>query len=249
MPKLHQILAVEADIRNQATKDLTAIYHDIQKAELLQGLTKDYQPVKEDGEKHPTERKALAVRAKEKLSDAQKILQRQFDIVATRDVTNCGARADLVLEDGTVLAKQLPSMYLLWLEKKLEELHAVVMKLPTLSADVRWQWEPNQNCYTNADEIKQRSTSKIDDVLVLYNATKEFAAQTAKITKDVTAGHWTTKLFSGALPIPDVKAFKERVEALAKAVKMAREAANQVEIVETKVGGPILDFVFGNLTK
>lgn len=247
--KLHQILAVEADIRNQATKDLTEIYHAIQKADLVTGLFKEYRPIRDGDTKLPSERKALQVRVTEKLKEAVAIMERQFDVTATRDVSNCGARADIVLDDGTVLAKDLPSMYLLWLEKKLEELHAVVMKMPTLPADMEWDRDENQNCWKNRHEITSHRTEKEEAALVLLQPTKEHPGQAQKIVKDNVVGYWTTHLYSGALTVPQAKSLKERVESLAKAVKMAREKANQVEIADTKVGGALLKYVFGDMAK
>lgn len=247
MPKLHQILAVEADIRNQASKDLTVIYHNIQKPDLVAGLFKEYQPVAEDGQRHAPERKALQIRVPEQLKLAAEIMEKQFDIVATRDVTNCGARADLVLEDGTVLGKNLPSMYLLWLEKKLEELHAVVIKLPTLPADMEWKEVPEQKCWQNKHEIKNHRAEKEEHPLVLLQPTQYHPGQAKSIVKDTVVGHWTTTLYSGALTLPQAQMLKARVEELSKAVKMAREKANQIEIVDTKVGGGLMKHLFGGI--
>lgn len=244
--KLHQILAVESGIRNQTQKDLTELHQKLQKAELLEGLYHEYQPAKEDGEKFPAERKSLQVRVPDVIKDTIAILEKQFDITAVRDFANTAARADVVLENGTVLLKDAPAPYLLWLEHKMDDLHTFVCKMPTLPADIEWDWDKNQNCWKNRHEIKTVKTAKIEYALTLVAPTKEHPGQAVPKVRDENVGHWTKTRYSGAIPVPDQKAMKDRVEALQKAVKVAREKANQVEIKDDlKVGGPLLQFVFG----
>lgn len=52
MPKLHQILAVETAARAQTQKDLTKIYHGVDKPDMLTGQFNEYQPSKEIGRAH-----------------------------------------------------------------------------------------------------------------------------------------------------------------------------------------------------
>lgn len=246
--KLHQIIAVQADVTNQAHRDLTEIYHQIQKPELVAGLFKTYAPIKEDGAQWAPERKALQVKVAEKLTEVVKIMAKQFDITATRDVSNCQAKADLELPDGTVV-KDLPSMFLLWLEKKMDELHAVVLKIPTLPADTEWKWDPEQNCYKNKHEIKTHRQDKEEVALVLLQPTQYHPGQAQKIVKDNLVGYWTTHLYSGALPVKEQKELKERVELLRERVKIAREKANQVEVTDVKVADGIMKYLFGAVAK
>jgi len=245
--KLHQILAVENGIRTQVQTDLTAAHHGLQKADLIIGIYRDYQPVKEDGEKLPPERQLLQTRVPEVIKASVEIWEKTFNITATRDFTNTAAKADVVLEDGTPLMKAVPTTYLLWLEKKLEDLHTFVVKLPTLPADTEWVWDPTQMCYKNKMEIKTVKTAKIAYPLVLTEATKEHPAQVIEKARDEIVGHWTTIKYSGAITVKDAKAMKGRVEALQKAVKFAREKANETEVTDQKVGGPLLKYVFGDM--
>jgi hypothetical protein len=247
MAKLHQILAVEAGVRNQAQKDLTEAHHGLQKTEMLQGIYREYQPAAEGGDKLPSERKLLQARVPEVIRETVAILEKTFDVTATRDFANIEATADVVVE-GKVVIKGAPTTYLLWLEKRLDDLHTFVCKLPTLPADTEWVWDEHQNCYRNKHEIKTQRTAKIAYPLVLAPATKEHPAQVVKETRDEIVGWWTTILYSGALPVQDVKAMKERVEELQKAVKYAREKANEAEVKDVKVGGAILKYVFGKLS-
>lgn len=243
MTKLHQILAVEADVRNQTQKDLTAAHHGLQKPEMLNGVSRTYQPVKEDGDQLPPEGNLLQTRAADVIRNTQKILAKLFDVTATRDYGNLNAMADLVI-DGETLLTGAPATFLLWLEKRLVDVHTFVCKLPVLPADTEWEFDANANAYRNKREIKTHRTLKIEDFKIVTPATPQHPAQIAKVTKDELAGYWTTNKFSGALPADVVAAMKERVERLQKEVKFAREKANQCDVIDQKVGAKILDYVF-----
>jgi hypothetical protein len=244
MAKLHQILAVEADIRNQTQKDLTAAHHGLQKAEMLMGLNRAYLPVKEDGDRLPPEGNLLQTRVPRAIQETQDILTKMFDITATRDWANTKAIADVVV-GGVTLVKDAPAPFLLWLEKRLVDIHTFVTKLPTLPADTEWEWDANQMCYRNAREIKTHRAIKVEDFKVVVPATPQHPAQIAKLTKDELAGYWTTIKYSGAIKVEDVAAMKARVELLMKEVKFAREKANQVEVTDISVGGGVMKYIFG----
>lgn len=248
MAKLHQILAVESGIRNQSDKDLTAAHHGLKHPDLLKGLFRTYQASREDGEKLPDERTELQTRVPDVIKATVAILEKKFDIVATRDYSNMSARADIVLENGTILMTSVPATYLLWLEKQLVDLHTFVCGLPVLPADTEWDWDANQNCYKNRHEIKTTRTNKVPYALLLAPATDKHPAQVVKETKDEIVGYYTTMKYTGALPAIKIKAMKERVEELQKATKLAREKANQNDVVDQKLGMTILKQIFSDMT-
>lgn len=245
MPKLHQILAVENGIRNQTQKDLTVAHHGLQKEAMLQGLFREYLPLKEDGEKLPPERTHLQARASDIIQETMEKLKKSYDLIATRDFANTQAKADVVVND-LVFIKDAPTPFLLWLEDRLEDIHTFVTKLPTLPADTEWDWDENQNCYRNRHEIKTARTNKIAYPLVLLEPTKEHPGQAVEKSRDEIVGYWTTHKYSGALPVKEVKEMKERVEELQKAVKFAREKANDIEVTEKKFAETVLKYIFGN---
>lgn len=245
--KLHQILAVESGIRNQSDKDLTAAHHGLKHPDMLKGLYRTYQANSDQGEKLPDERTELQSRVPDVIKATVAILQKKFDVVASRDYANMSARADIVLEDGSVLLPNVPATYLLWLEKQMVDLHTFVCQLPVLPADTEWEWDANQNCYKNKHEIKTTRTNKVPYALLLAPATDKHPAQVVKETKDEIVGYYTTMKYSGAVPATVIKAMKERVEELQKAVKLAREKANQIDVVDLKVGNTILKKIFGDM--
>lgn len=59
MAKLNQIVAVVGGVKSRAQATVSQIYQKLQKTELLQGITKTYEPDSEEGEKLPSESKRV----------------------------------------------------------------------------------------------------------------------------------------------------------------------------------------------
>src|SRR5437588_4880423 len=96
MPKLNQIIAIQAGKKSQAKETLTEAYHKLKKADLLNGIVRTYQPKDEDGEPLPEERKQVQLKVNELIRHVADNLTEMFDVVATQDWANCQARADVV---------------------------------------------------------------------------------------------------------------------------------------------------------
>ena len=77
--KLHQILAIETGIRAQTQKDLTKAHHGLQREGSLFGISRNYEPLKEDGERLPPERTLLQTRTPDVIRETIKIIE-ELDI-------------------------------------------------------------------------------------------------------------------------------------------------------------------------
>jgi hypothetical protein len=245
--RLNQIVAVEKGTKNRVHEKLTAIYKTFQKADLFTGHHKTYTPRDEDpssqfGVKEPDQAKNVQADASKLLADVQNTQTELFDTTYIRDKANCEAKADVVV-DGVVVVKDAPVSYLLWLDKQFNDLHTEIKKVPTLDPADKWTWDPNQNMFATSP-VETASTKKVTQPLVLAPATKEHQAQVKEVTEDVRAGTWKTIKFSTALPADRKDHILTKVEKLQKAVKQARESANELVIQETEsVGKKIFDFV------
>jgi hypothetical protein len=242
MPKLNQIIAVQAGKKAQAKETLTEAYHQIKKADLLAGLVRTYQPRDEGGEPQPEERKQVQAKVPDLIRRVSADLTEMFDVVATQDWANCQARADVVV-DGRKLLDQVPVTHLLFLEKQLADLRTFVEALPTLDAAEEWEYRPEVDCYVSKP-AKTNRTKKVPKNHIKYEATKEHPAQVEMYMEDVWVGTWTTTKFSGAVPAAARNAMLERVRKLLEAVKSAREEANLLDVKAHKVGASLLGFVF-----
>ncbi len=183
-----------------------------------------------------------------KLHDIMETLADFYDVVNTQERANTEAAANIVIENGVVLAKNVPVSVLLFLEKQLVDLHTFVANLPVLPADRQWTWDSNRNCFVT-DSTQTLKTQKVPQVIVKYDATKEHPAQTEMFTKDIVVGEYATTYMSSALPAERRDAALARIITLQEAVKVARQEANSIEVVDAKIGKDLLDYVFGEITQ
>ena len=241
--KLNQIIAVEKGVKSKSFQDLTAAHHAVQKAPLLSGISRTYQPRDEEGEQLPAESTRVQVKVDDVLRDVTGSLTRLFDVTATKDWANCTARADVAV-DGTTLLRDVPVSYLLFLEKQLRDLHTFVKKLPVLDAAEAWTFDASTDVW-RTEPVRTVKTKKVPRNHVKAEATEKHPAQVEVYYEDVPVGTWTTVKFSGALPARRVNELLGRVEKLQDAVKFAREEANGQEVTDQRVGEAVFGYLFG----
>lgn len=242
MSKLNQIIAVEKGIKSRAEKDLTEAHHSLQKADLLSGISRVYKPLDEAGEQLPPENKKVQVLAEDIITRTTGILTELFDVTATKDFANCSARANVEV-DGTVLVKDAPVSYLLWLEKRLTLLHEFVKELPVLSDAETWRRDTSTGYWVTEEERTHRS-KKVPIAFEKSPATDKHPAQVEVVHEDKIVGHWHITKRSGAMEPTRVRTLLNRVEKLQRAVKTAREAANMAEAPKVTVGDKVLGYIF-----
>ncbi|TYB48092.1 hypothetical protein [Actinomadura chibensis] len=242
MAKLNQIIAIEKGVKSRAQREVADVLRLLQKPVLLSGISRVYRPKDEEGETLPPESTKVQVKSENALRDVSKTLTRLFDVVATKDWANRAASADVVVDGRTVLA-DVPVTYLLFLEKQLNELHAVLDNLPVLDAAESWTYDESQDVW-RAEPVETSRTKKVPRAHVLYEATDKHPAQVETFTEDVVVGTWTKVAFSGALPARRLNELRDRVDRLQAAVKYAREEANTAEVDDRQVGDAVFAYLF-----
>lgn len=243
--KLCQIIAVEKGVKSQANRDYTDLHHNVQKTALLSGISRSYTPTNDDGEVFPSENNRVQLRAKEVLKQVEDILTRLFDITATKDFSNCSAKSDIVLDQmpPRVIAKDVPVTTLLFLEKQLTDLGTFIRKIPSLDPSEEWKFDTAQDCYSSVP-VQTVKTRKEAKVIQKAKATEQHPEQTELVFEDKIIGHWKTIKYSGALPQQEINTMLNRVETLSRAVKFAREAANQTPVQDKKIAKEIFAYLF-----
>ncbi len=246
MTHLHELLAVDGNLKGQAEKvrtDMTSSFD--KKRHLFTEKLVTFTP-QEDGAVGVTEEQLdLQSTVRRELKWVADIWAQAIDVSASIAEANTRARADVILDDGTVVFTGLPATALLELEKRLSEVQNLVQAVPTLdpakgfSADAHRE----KGIYKARDDVKTR-TKKVQRPIVLYDATPEHPAQTQLISEDVPVGTIRTQEWSGLLTPLEKSEMLERVEALRRAVKAARSRANEVEITQGKLGEKLFQYVF-----
>lgn len=244
MARLNQIIAIAAGKKTACGAAITQLHKLTQRVEAFTGFKRTYQPLDEEGEQFPSENKKVQHTVTDCVQRAQEQFVDLLDIIATQEYSNCDATADLVV-DGQVLLSDVPVTYLLFLEKRLDDVKTFISKLPTLSTDVDWQPSASDNRVYTANLPQTTKTKKIPRVLVKAAATEHHPAQTEVYPEDVVVGHWTKVDESGAIPATKRRELLKKVDLLREGVKMAREEANSAHVENVEVGDKLMNFVFG----
>lgn len=242
MKRLNQVLAVEQSSKKRLEDSFTRLFQDVQKPDLTSGFTRSYQSKEDGGENFPNEIKRVQMHARDAIATATKALSELFNLTATKDATNSNAKANIVV-DGKVLAKDVPAVHLLFIEKRMVSIIDFIRKLPVLSLDEKWVKDEAQGLFVT-EPVESIKTKKLNQHKVVVPATDKFPAQVVATTEDVIQGVWKTTKMSGGVPPHEVTRLLERAERLQRAVKEARQEANEVQVVELSTSS-VLDYIFG----
>lgn len=241
MPKLHQVIALANGKRSQVQSAVTAVYKQIQKGQLFDGLVRTYRPELEDEQQLPAESKGVQATWKRCVDSTVKHWSQLLNITATQDYANCEAKGTIRV-DGKVILADVPVTHLLFLEKHMTDVRTVFGALPVLDVAEKWEFDPNKGYFTTSLQQKTR-TRKVPKTLVKYEATEHHPAQTERYDEDVVCGYWDTVMMSGRIPAQDKEKMLERVDKIIEGIKLAREEANQATAEKIETARPIFDYI------
>lgn len=244
MGKLHELLAVESDLKAEAQRTLSQVrglFTD--GVGRFVGQVRKYQPLEESGESFADEITNLATTVTSELDNLQIPFGRWLNAAIQKEVTNQNTTADVVI-DGIVLLAGLPATALLNLEGKLAELRRIYAAIPVNDPTEYWKWDEQLGYYVASLRVTYK-TKKAPRSHVAYEATKEHPAQVEMFTEDVRVGTWTTSIHSGALAPTEKRRLLGRLDTLARAVKQARQRANNIDADNAVVSKTIFEFIHG----
>jgi hypothetical protein len=254
MAVLHEVLAVEKDLEQVASKVVgEAVITFSKKVDHFTGHVKSlemYDVDRKKEEEGQKEVKELTTTVPEKLSYIAEHLIRFYDALAQKEATNQEARSDVILPDGTILLKALPATLLLGLENKLARLREMYDTIPTLQPGVEWKPDPQakfHGVYRAITPTVNLKSEKDFSFRVLYAATKEHPAQIEKWNVDKPIGQYKTERSSGMLAPIQKSNLLGKLDTLIAAIKQARMRANTVEVKKLEVGKVIFGFLHEEL--
>lgn len=249
--RLHELLAVEGNLKAQADKTRADLMNTFEKkTHHFTEQTISFQPSEENKPVVVEKQLDLQTTVPQELKWASEFLIKSLDVSYQVAEANTVARADITLEGSdTPFLSQIPVTSLLELEKRANELQHFIATIPTLdpAKGFRVDAERGADIYRARDERKKR-TKKIDKPLTLAAATKEHKEQVQLITVDEPIGDIVTLEWSGLITTAAKGDMLARVEEFARAVKQARSRANDTEVdssAKQKIGAKIVNHVFG----
>ncbi len=250
MAKLHELLAVEGQLKGQAQATRTELRATFEKKRhLFEKKVVTFQPSEEGAAPITEQQSDLQSTIPQELAWIAGLLTKGLDVAYQVAEANTLARADVIMDNGTVLLKNVPATALLELEKRATEVQELVSAIPTLDPAKGFAADPDQgkNVY-RARDVKKTRTRKDPKVITLAAATVEHAAQAQLISVDVPIGSVTEQEWSGLFTPAQKGDMLERAEELRRAIKQARQRANDVAVDVTtmqSVGMAVFSFVFG----
>lgn len=248
MPKLHELLAVESALENQATKcrgDLVDTF--AKKRHLFEEKRVTFIPSAEGAQAETETQSDIQTTVAAELKWIEGILVKSLDASFQVAVANTMAKADIRLEDGTLVMSGVPATALLELEKRIAEVKLLVEAIPTLDPAKGFSVDAARaDGIYKAREVTKTRTRKSKKLYVKYEATKEHPAQTELVDEDQPVGKLQEQEWSGLITPAQKTELISRVEILAWGVRAARSRANDVDVdVNAKIGGALLKYVFG----
>ena len=189
------------------------------------------------------EGKEMVTTVLDKLEYTAESIAPYFDVLVQKETTNQHATANLMV-DGIEIAKDLPATFLLGLENRLKIVRGVYEQIPTLAPGIKWEKDPTRpNTYRTEKPEVTSKTEKTFIVKVLYEATKEHPAQVEKIPENATVGLYEKQTWCGMLSPAEKSDLLGRIDRLIRAVKQARQRANNTEVVNVKIGEKLFNFI------
>jgi hypothetical protein len=246
--KLHELLAVERNLKAQATKVRTDLMSTFKsKTHHFEEKTVSYKPFGENEPAIVESQLDLQTTVPKELKWISEFLIKALDVSYQVAEANVVARANVVLEDGKTLLVDVPATALLELEKRAQELHDFVSAIPTLDPAKGFRPDPDKGADVFQARLDtQKRTKKIQKPLVLHPGNDKIAAQVQLVTEDVVVGEITKLEWSGLITVAAKGDMLSRVEMFTRAVKQARARANATEVnkPDKLFGAEIIKYVF-----
>jgi hypothetical protein len=249
MGKLHEVLAVEKDLQGQANAIMTETAGLFAKQTAFNGSITTRVPFNE-AEAHlgSEDREEVVTSVDERLEWTAQAVSRWLDVVLQKEATNQVAKADIKVGDR-VIAQDVPATMLLGLETKLATFRTAVAAMPTLDSKRSWVHDATgkKGIWKTEFPDSQIQTRKVIEPIVLAEAVIKdgvgIPAQVKEVSKDIPFAKVTKTLFSGAVTSARKAEILGRIDTLIRAVKQARQRANNVDVVPAKIGDSLFGFI------
>lgn len=251
--KLHELLAVETDVAGQTKACLADLKHTFGSKGhhfAKHVVTRKFRDEKLSD--YTEKNLSLQTTVGRELVWIGQKLQTFLDMGHQVDMGNKQAVADVVLDDGTTILKNMPTTSLLRLAHRLVELQELIVAIPTLDPAKNFTADPNEGSDIHrATDVEKEHGEKVFDYIVMVPPTDKFPAQVKELMKDKVTSTTLTQEWSGLLTVAQKGDMLDRVEDMKRAVKKARARANEVEIEvkQNVIGADVLGYVFGDVVK
>ncbi len=247
LPKLHELLAVRPSLKVQAAKVLTDLANTFEKKRHhFTAKIKTFTPLGDDSPAKTEEELTLQTSVTKELAWLAPYLAKSIDAHYHIAVGNMAAQADILLDDGSVLAANVPASTLLELETFIDELRGFAEKIPTLDPALGFTPDATREAGVYVSRLIEKTRHQQQKrALVMYPATDKHPAQTQLIDEAVPVGTIREREWSSMLTPVAKGDILDRIEGLSRAIKTARAKANEAEVdTGKKIGDALISYAF-----
>jgi hypothetical protein len=245
--KLHELTASIDNLKGQADKVRTELLHTFKsKGHHFTETLTTFTPHGENATATTEQQSSLQSTVAKELDWLSGLWSKAIDAGYQIAEGDTRAVADIVLDDGTTIAKDIPALALLELEKRVGAMHELAQHIPTLDPAKGFtpDRERGEHIY-KAREIRKTRTKKIPVRFVKAEATDKHPAQVDILSSDEPIGTILELEWSGLITPAQKSEILDRADRLRRAIKEARARANRVDVkADLKIGRTLLDFVF-----
>ncbi len=250
MPKLHELLAVEGDLRSQAESCRADLKNTFEKkAHHFSKKLVTFKSNAEGVEAKVESQLELQTTVAKELSWIGEKLVKAVDAGHQVDVANTLAAADVVLDDGTILLKKVPATSLLRLEHRIVEVRDLFHAIGTLDPASGFEPDPSEGAgIFKAREQHSIRGEKQFSFVVMVPPTDKHPAQVKELMLDKPIGTLVKQEWSSLLTVASKGDMLDRVEELLRAVKKARARANEMDldVKQNRIGADIWKYLVGS---
>lgn len=248
MAKLHELLAVDSNLRGQAEATRKELINTFEKRRThFSEIIKTFKSNEEGHEDVVESKMGLQTTVGKEIAWISEKIGKAINTGHQIDEANTAAREDVILEDGRRLLSKVPATSLLQIEKRLKEVQGLIEAIPTLDPAKGFEADTQRGAgiFKARDVIKPR-THKTEEFIVVVPPTDKHPAHVEKKVYDKVIGEILEQEWSSLLTISGKGDMLDRVEALIRAVKAARSRANEqtVDTKENRIADALLSFVF-----
>ena len=254
--KLFEVLAVEGEAQGRAIKlvaELLSVFKN--KENLFRGKSRKLSLFDKSSENtlevEALEAKdSIATKVETTVPDSLNylggILADYWDVMFQKEASNQIAKADIIIE-GQVLATGVPVTFLLSMESRLKDLRPVLESIPTLAPSIAWSKDELMGEFIYvSNETTNVKTREDTEYRIVAPATEKHPAQVVPVKGQFNIGKYTDREWSGMISTAEKAKLLEKFDKLARAVKQARQRANDVEAINTKIGDTLAESLLGS---
>ena len=243
--RIHQLLPACEEAKNrerQISQETIGVFNKPQ--ERLDGYVKVLK-MEDDSRAHEEagqgESKEIVTTVLERLGYEGEFVERSLDAQYQLAKANQAAVASVTIPDGTVL-EDLPSTFLLDLEKWIAKKRDEIKQAPTYDGTKSWEKDPQAAFEgvrkTTSPETKNK-TERQELPVTLFEGNDKHPPQVELRQKDIVVGRYETKYITGRLSPAEKNALLGWLDKFLISVKRARAQANEQIVEPVEVGKKI----------